>query len=158
MKELCGFSTDFWPGEDTKLCLDITKKLGKKIVYDPSVLVYHHRRPLFKGHLNQVANYALHRGYFAKVYPETSLKIAYFVPSLFVVFLFFGASASLLSPLLRKAYFICLLSYLAVILLCSASRDLRLTLLVALGTLATHFTYGVYFMKGLLSRRLKEEG
>ncbi|MBU2063657.1 MAG: glycosyltransferase [Candidatus Omnitrophica bacterium] len=46
-EELGGFSSQFWPGEDTKLCLDITKRLGKKIIYDPKVCVQHHRRPLF---------------------------------------------------------------------------------------------------------------
>ena len=48
-----GFNSRFWPGEDTKLCLDLTKKLGKKIIYDPEVLVYHHRRSLFVPHLKQ---------------------------------------------------------------------------------------------------------
>ncbi|MCM8782429.1 MAG: glycosyltransferase, partial [Candidatus Omnitrophica bacterium] len=65
MQQAGGFATNFWPGEDTKLCLKITKKLNKKIIYDPEVVVYHHRRPLFLPHLKQVANYALHRGYFA---------------------------------------------------------------------------------------------
>ncbi|MDL1979741.1 MAG: glycosyltransferase, partial [Deltaproteobacteria bacterium] len=29
-KELGGFDTVYWPGEDTKLCLDIVYELGKK--------------------------------------------------------------------------------------------------------------------------------
>ena len=68
MQELGGFDTKFWPGEDTKLCLDITKKLKKKIIYDPEVFVWHHRRKLFIPHLKQIINYAQHRGYFVKKY------------------------------------------------------------------------------------------
>ncbi|RKY34275.1 MAG: glycosyl transferase, partial [Candidatus Omnitrophota bacterium] len=79
---LGGFNNNFWPGEDTKLCLDITKKLGKKIIYDPQAFVFHHRRTLFFPHYKQVANYALHRGYFVKKFPETSLRFAYFLPSI----------------------------------------------------------------------------
>ncbi|MCG2706379.1 MAG: glycosyltransferase, partial [Candidatus Omnitrophica bacterium] len=95
MQELGGFKTSFWPGEDTKLCLDITHKLGKKIIYDPRVLVCHHRRPLFLPHLKQVASYALHRGYFVKKLPETSLRISYFLPSILLIGLFLGAVMSL---------------------------------------------------------------
>ena len=75
----------YWPGEDTKLCLLLTKVDGKRIVYDPQALVFHHRRRLFWGHFRQVWNYALHRGFFAKRYPATSLRVQYFVPSAFVV-------------------------------------------------------------------------
>jgi GT2 family glycosyltransferase len=96
MQELGGFNTNFWPGEDTKLCLDIIK-LGKKIIYDPQVLVYHHRRPLFIPHLKQMASYALHRGYFAKKYPQTSLKGIYFLPSIFIIGLMLGGIISLYS-------------------------------------------------------------
>ena len=40
-----GFDSNYWPGEDTKLCLDLVNKQKKKIIYDPKVVVYHHRRP-----------------------------------------------------------------------------------------------------------------
>ena len=33
-----GFNSEYWPGEDTKLCLDIIKA-GGKIIYDPDVFV-----------------------------------------------------------------------------------------------------------------------
>jgi len=84
-----GFDTHFWPGEDTKLCHEIVYKLHKKILYDPKVLVYHHRKPLFLPFLAQISRYALHRGHFARILPVTSLRIGYLVPSLFVTFLIF---------------------------------------------------------------------
>ena len=79
-----GYRTDFWPGEDTLLCKDIVDN-WKRIVYDPWVVVYHHRRPLFLPHLRQLGRYAFHRGYFCKRFPSNSLKLSYFVPSAFTV-------------------------------------------------------------------------
>lgn len=83
-----GFDSHFWPGEDTKLCYDLVYDLGKKIIYDPEILVYHHRRPLFRPHLKQVGGYGLHRGHFARVLPKTSRRLSYFIPALFALFLF----------------------------------------------------------------------
>lgn len=83
-----GFDSNFWPGEDTKLCLDLVYKLRKKIIYDPRVIVYHHRRKILKAFLRQNGNYGLHRGYFAKVLPKTSFRLVYFLPSLFTLGLF----------------------------------------------------------------------
>jgi len=156
MQELGGFKTSFWPGEDTKLCLDITKQLGKKIIYDPEVLVYHHRRPLFLPHLRQIANYALHRGYFVKRYPQTSLRISYFIPSVFLLFLATGGIFALFFSSLRTTYFFILSLYLLLVVIFSINKGLRFTLLILFGTILTHLTYGFYFVRGLLSQRLKE--
>jgi GT2 family glycosyltransferase len=157
-EELGGFDTVFWPGEDTKLCLDITKKLSRKIIYDPQVIVYHHRRPLFSGHLKQIANYALHRGYFVKRYPQTSLKFSYFIPSLFLVFLIAGGFiAWYFGGVLKILYLFSLFLYLFLVLIFSINRDLRLLALVFPGIILTHLTYGLYFFKGLISKKLKEQ-
>jgi len=75
---------------------DIVSGLRMKIIYDPEVLVWHHRRELFWPHLKQIGNYALHRGKFAKEFPETSLRLSYFVPTIFLVFLIAGTLLSLL--------------------------------------------------------------
>ena len=69
-----GFNSPYWPGEDTKLCLELIQKTGKKILYIPELVVWHHRREGLIPHLKQVGAYGLHRGFFAKEYPETSLK------------------------------------------------------------------------------------
>jgi GT2 family glycosyltransferase len=156
-EELGGFDTVFWPGEDTKLCLDITKRLGKRIIYDPKVLVYHHRRPLFLPHLRQVANYALHRGYFVKRYPQTSLRLSYFVPSIFVGGVILGLCFSLISPFLRVIYLFLLATYLLSVFLFSLSKNLKLVSLVFSGIILTHLVYGLFFIKGLLSKKLREE-
>ncbi|MFZ3062540.1 MAG: glycosyltransferase family 2 protein, partial [Actinomycetota bacterium] len=154
-----GFNSSYWPGEDTKLCLDITK-LGKKIVYDPDVLVWHHRRRLFLPHLKQVANYAVHRGYFVKTYPQTSLRITYFLPSLLVLGLAGGLALSFFSRALLVAYLIAVAIYFTALLFSALWTTLMRTniligLLVIPGIFTTHLTYGVYFIKGLLTRELK---
>ena len=157
MQELGGFDTKFWPGEDTFLCLKIIKGLKKKIIYDPDVLVYHHRRSLFKGHLKQIANYAAHRGYFVKRFPETSLKFVYFLPSMLVFGLIIGLLLSFLNPAFKLIYISAVAIYLALAFILSISKDFRLTLLVFWGIMLSHLVYGIYFIKGLFSRRLKEE-
>ncbi|MBI5145366.1 MAG: glycosyltransferase [Candidatus Omnitrophica bacterium] len=157
LEELGGFNTDFWPGEDTKLCLDITKKLGKRIIYDPRVLVYHHRRKIFLPHLKQIASYALHRGYFVKRYPETSLKFTYFIPTLFFLAIVGGAMLSLFSASFKILYLSGIIFYLFLVFIFSIRKTVYLIPLLFLGIILTHLTYGFYFLKGLVSLRLKEE-
>jgi cellulose synthase/poly-beta-1,6-N-acetylglucosamine synthase-like glycosyltransferase len=76
-----GFDSHYYPGEDTKLCLDLTHSLGKKIMYEPMAIVYHHRRPILLPHLRQNGNFGLHRGHFARILPKTSARFIYFLPS-----------------------------------------------------------------------------
>ena len=90
LREIHGYRTDFWPGEDTLLCEDIVYGQGKRLVYDPWSIVYHHRRRLFGPHLRQLGRYAFHRGYFVKKSPKTSFKLSYFIPSLFVLGVILG--------------------------------------------------------------------
>ena len=149
-----GYRTDFWPGEDTILCADIVLGQKKRIVYDPWVQVYHHRRPLFGPHLRQIGRYALHRGHFAKRFPATSLRLSYLIPSLFVAGLASGALLACLHPWLRVAYFAALACYGTLTLLSAFSPHVGLWLVTWLGVIATHLVYGVRFAQGLLSRRM----
>ena len=150
-----GYDSDFYPGEDTKLCLDIIQKAGKRIIYAPEVLVYHHRRRLFKGHLKQATNYAKHRGYFAKVLPETSRKFSYFIPSLFVLGLILGPIVCVFIPILWCLYWgIILLYSVLVIASIRGTKSVAEWGLTFLGIVATHIGYGVNFIRGLLSKEL----
>lgn len=152
-----GFSTSFWPGEDTKLCLDIIKT-GKKILYDPEVFVWHHRRANIKEHLKQVFNYSVHRGFFAKKYPATSLKIFYFLPTAFVIFL-------ILAPFFIKyeiglvGYKIILNVYLILLVIAGIFEGIRynsilIGILVIPLIFLTHISYGIGFAIGLLKPNL----
>ena len=158
MEELGGFDNKFWPGEDTIACLRMTTELGKKIVYSPDVLVYHHRRKLFGPHLKQVWNYAVHRGYFVKRFPETSRRPTYFVPSIFVGGLFMSTAAAIAYPPLRPGFLALIGVYLLIIALDSLrSASPAMVPAVVLGAFLTHLAYGVGFIKGLFAKRLEDK-
>lgn len=158
LEKLGGFDVNYWPGEDTYLCLQVQKQLGLGLLYLPEVVVYHHRRPLFRPHLRQIWGYGLHRGYFAKRYPENSRKMRYFAPSILVIALIAGSPLSLLASELGPIYLTGVGSYaLACLIEGAKSRSIRMTFYVAVGIAMTHLTYGLAFLKGLLSSRLKED-
>lgn len=150
-----GYDSNYYPGEDTKLCLDIVQKAGKKILYSPDILVYHHRRSMFAGHLRQATNYAKHRGYFAKVLPETSRKLAYFIPSLFTLGLVLGPIVCAVFPVLWYVYGAVLAVYV-ILLICSIRKPgaVSVWILTFCGIIATHIGYGICFIRGLCSREL----
>ena len=154
LRELGGFHTEFWPGEDTYLCMEIVRKLGKKIVYDPWVHAFHHRRRLFLPHLRQIGRYALHRGYFARKFPETSRKLSYFIPSLFVTGLAGGALLSAVYPFWRIPYFSVLALYGLLTFIASVSSRPHVWLVTWIGVILTHVVYGSRFLIGILSPRM----
>ena len=152
-----GFSPEFWPGEDTKLCLDLINQTGKKIFYSPDVLVYHHRRELFTPHLKQISRYGMHRGQFARIFPETSRKLQYFIPSVFVCGLALGFLFSLLFPLVFVAYTASLAFYFSILIIEGSKvlwkrRSLLFLIYFVIGVFLTHVVYGVNFIYGLFVR------
>lgn len=154
LKEVGGYDNYFYGGEDTFLCFKIVKK-GWKILYDPEVVVYHHRRPLFTPYLMQIANVGVHRGYFAKKFPETSRQPVYFYPSIltlgFLIFLLW----SLFSFQIRVLFLPLLaLFYLLAVLSVVKKAPFLQTIIAGLGIILTHLTYGVFFIKGLLTKKL----
>jgi len=154
-KEVGGFDSSYYPGEDTKLCLDIVYKAKKRIIYDPDILVYHHRRPLYKAHLKQSNGYARHRGFFAKRLPETSLKIQYFIPSLFTAGVLFGPVLCIFIPVLWYVYISVLLVYFTIAAISIGLKSgIKLRFLATFGIFATHIGYGICFIQGLLSKKL----
>jgi len=156
-----GFDSHFWPGEDTKLCLDLVYQLKKKIIYDPGVLVYHHRREVFGPHLKQIARYAIHRGHFARILPQTSLQVGYLVPTLFVLGLIIGLPLLFIYPLFKLIYLAAILVYLVLLLATSTQvylreKNLKLAFLVTFTIVVTHLTYGVLFVRGFFSRKIRQ--
>jgi GT2 family glycosyltransferase len=150
-----GFDTKYWPGEDTKFCLDLTKKIKKKIIYSPDVVVYHHRRPLFKKHLDQIRSYGLHRGFFARKFPETSFRLIYFLPTLFVLGVIFGWLTVFINEYLFYSYIFFVSLYLFLVFLGSlTSKKINLIFLTFFGIISTHVWYGISFIKGFLSKDL----
>jgi GT2 family glycosyltransferase len=155
LRKLGGFDTHYYPGEDTKLCLDIVRT-GKRILYAPDVLIYHHRRSLFIPHLRQVWNYGVHRGFFAKKFPATSLRASYFIPTFFTAGVFTGTALSAFSASIAAYFFAMLLTYflLAFASALAASKSIPIAILATGGIFLTHIAYGIAFVKGILSKRL----
>jgi len=164
-----GFDSHFWPGEDTKLCHDFVYGLNKKIVYDPQVLVYHHRRDLWQPHLRQIGRYGLHRGHFARILPKTSRRLDYFIPSLFVLFLIGVPVLNFLIshfPISNFQYpvsniYISTSALYFTLLLATATwvyfkeRNFKVALLTIPGIFITHIWYGLRFLQGFFSKKLK---
>ncbi len=166
-KKIGGFNNHYWPGEDTILCIDLTKKLKKEIVYDPSVIVYHHRRTAIIPHLQQITRYAIHRGYFAKKFPETSFRIGYFIPSFFtfyiVTFIFiniFYLINSLKTDWFIFLYNIPIILYISILAITFFSfiykkYNLKTSLLASITIPLTHFYYGILFIIGLSKKDIQ---
>ena len=160
LDKIGGYRTDFWPGEDTLLCKDIIDS-WKRIVYDPWVVVYHHRRPLFLPHLRQLGRYAFHRGYFCKRFPSNSLRLSYFVPTLFDLYAAFLAVVGALNltgidsvriTFHHWGYWPFWL-YLTLVALTTFSLKPHHWLLTAAGVVASHVWYGIRFIQGLCAKK-----
>lgn len=154
--KLGGFDTKFWPGEDTKLCLEI-KKQGR-IIYDPEVIVFHHRRKDLQGYIKQIFSYSKHRGFFARNRDENSYKLSYFIPSLFVIGLIFGGILSLFSNWINNLYLLTLLVYsLIMIIQAIKLEEIKNIIPFFILGLITHIVYGVGFLKGFFIKELKSK-
>lgn len=158
-----GFNSKYWPGEDTLFCLDLLKKTNGKILYDPDLIVYHHRRSGLKRHLKQVGQYGLHRGFFAKKYPETSFKLKYFIPSAFCIFVISGIFSIFFNDFLLLLYsFGYVLYFFALIKAFFDIYSYEKNVLVCLNAVYyiffTHLIYGFNFIKGFLfTKELKSQ-
>ncbi len=160
LRRIGGYRTDFWPGEDTLLCKDVIDA-GKRIVYDPWVIVHHHRRAILGAHLRQLGRYAFHRGYFVKRFPSNSLRLGYFIPSAFVLYLAVSVPfAFLVSPstatpwgVLHLAFLSLLPLYFALVLFSTFALNPLTWVLTAAGVFWTHVWYGVRFIQGLCADR-----
>jgi cellulose synthase/poly-beta-1,6-N-acetylglucosamine synthase-like glycosyltransferase len=162
-EELGGFGGDYWPGEDTKLGFDLLSKKNLRILYDPELIVYHHRREGIAKHVKQISAYGLHRGFFAKKYSRTSFSWRYFMPSLFVLFIIFGGIASLFSKTFIYLYVFGWLVYFVALLnafydIYMHEKNIFVTLAASYYIFLTHIFYGLRFLQGFVfTRNLKSK-
>jgi GT2 family glycosyltransferase len=150
-----GFNSKFYGGEDTKLCLKIIK--SHIIIYAPDVIIFHHRRSLFREHAKQVLNIGIHRGYFVKVYPETSRRFTYFIPSLALLLTFLSIILFFLFVKFAMLFF-CALTAITIVCFVSIfckQKSTKLSIVAALGLICHHLIYGYGFLKGLLVKKLE---
>jgi cellulose synthase/poly-beta-1,6-N-acetylglucosamine synthase-like glycosyltransferase len=155
--EIDGFRTNFRSGEDD-IISDKIRAVDKKIVYDPAVVVYHRRRPLFKPFLRQIYAYALHRGFFKRHFPsESKSGGSFFALPLAHMFAIIMAFTVLFvgNPFLQLLSSMFLFVDIGVYLGSSfisgllSSKSVLLASIALFGIPLTHFIYAVGYLKGL---------
>jgi glycosyltransferase involved in cell wall biosynthesis len=144
-------SVRYWPGEDILLCMFAARD-GARIVYDPTALVYHHRRTVFAAHLRQVWSYGRFRGFFLRRLSTSWRDGVYAIPAAFV--LAHGVLiAATVRPRLRAPVVLVAASYIGLVAW-SARREARAAeanpWIVAAGIYLTHLTYGSGTITGWL--------
>jgi GT2 family glycosyltransferase len=151
-----GWGTGFYGGEDTVICLALVEA-GWRIAYDPNVVVYHQRRPVLRKHLAQVGNVGRHRGYFVKAYPKTSLRPSYFLPTLGTAALAVLLAGALVSGKARLVLGAGLGAYAVggFALGLVERNDPSIAAALPGVAIASHVTYGIQFVRGLLTRQLE---
>ncbi len=149
------FGNKFYGGEDTALCLKLINH-GARIFYHPDIVVYHHRREFPYKYIRQVGNVGLHRGYFVKKYPQTSLRPSYFGPSVLTL----GLPVVLLLSFFSNSVFLItlvgMMMFYSIIFLSSISENgLAISLFLPIAIIVHYFAYGSQFIKGLLVKELE---
>lgn len=154
-----GFNSPYWPGEDTKLCLDLIEKTHKKILYIPKMRVWHHRREGLVAHLKQVGAYGLHRGYFARIYPKTSRKFMYFTPTLFLIFsiatLFVKWLPAMVQNIFIAGWMMYALALIKAFIDIKRYENIKIAMASLIYVVLTHIWYGFKFMQGFITKNLK---
>ncbi len=83
--EIGGFPEDLFPGEETILLYRL-RDMGYNIYYDPNIVVYHYRRPLFIPHMKQLFSYGKSKGIMIKMF-GLNIGLLSFLPLLLVCYL-----------------------------------------------------------------------
>jgi hypothetical protein len=133
------------------------------ILYDPELVVFHHRREGLVKHVKQISAYGLHRGFFAKRYSKTSFNWRYFMPSLLVLFIFGGGALAFFSKIFLQIYIFGWIVYFVALLnafydIYRHERNILVTLAASYYIFLTHIFYGIRFLQGLIFvRNLKSK-
>lgn len=152
-----GFATNTWPGEGRMLCASVIRE-GLKVVYDPDVIVYHKRQPLFIPHLKKISEHAFKRGYLVRHSTGYLNNFGVLLPSIFVIGLLLGPVVGILGGLplimftLLEGMYLCGL-FIAGFWTAFVRQNLAVGALIIPGIMTTHLTYGIFFLRGFLSRR-----
>lgn len=158
-EKLGGFNSEYWPGEDSKLCNDLVYKNKGKILYDPNIFIYHHRRTNIKSYLKQYANYGFHRGAFFAHGDANSRRLVYLLPTFFVIYLLLIIGAvfamnflklnNIYVTILSLPLFVYFLGSLYIFISSLVSqKNLMIAFMAPIVMFFTHVIYGIIFIKG----------
>lgn len=152
VRRIGGWASTFYGGEDTRFCERLAAA-GVKIHYRPNLTVYHFRRPVFRAHMRQIANVGRHRGYFARVHPETSMRLIYFLP-LAGMLVAGGAGVAMVAAKGPRAVVVAGAACYAALGSASPVRDLGDRAIFPAALLAHHASYALAFLRGLMTHRI----
>lgn len=146
------FDENLWPGEDPKFISE-AKKAGFKVAYSPDIAVYNKRRKNSAELAKQIFNYGFTRTRKESI-NETIKKPFFLIPSLFVIYLLMVPTLLLLNSL----SLIPIIIYLILIVFFSfyetiKNNDIKPIFLIPYIFLIIHFSYGIGFLFGLISKR-----
>ena len=148
------YDSSFLTAEDSKYCFDISNK-GYEVLYAGDVVVNHHRRDSLWKHIKQMYIYSRDIAWLTK--KEFSYeKLYYMIPSLGLLFFILGLSGiyyGIYSNLIVAGF----LSYFILMFLSSLRKNIVISLIVFLVSVATHFSYGVGWLIGIFSKAEKDE-
>jgi len=143
------FDARYWGGEDSQLCYELINK-NKRMVFDPTVEVYHYPRENLQKHIRQTLFWGMWKGFLVKKY-RGAFKLTFFIPSLFVLGVVLGGLAAGFIPLLRIPYFVVIGLYLLLLLSIGfRSGSAKMFFPVIWVTFLSQVAYGVGFIRGLL--------
>ena len=129
-------------------------------MYSPDLILYHHRRKTLLKHLVQVKGYGLHRGFFSKKFPENSLRLKYFIPSIFFLYLI-SIPIVLFLIKINFLYLVPLITYFSLIYFKSfqiaLSKRKSISLEIFRCVFYSHIVYGYNFIRGLFSKNIQSK-
>ena len=125
-------------------------KNGEKILYSPEVLIYKHSPSLFFDHFKEIKKYAINRGQLKR---HNFFDI---MPSLLIIYLISVIPIFTSNFLIEIKYasLIPLCFYLFLLILSSLTPLSPIKgIMKAFGIFFSHITYGIFFLKGIFSKR-----
>jgi len=155
LKKVGGFSETLFPNEENELMFRI-KRDGYKLIYVPSLLVWHHRRNSVKKFFKQNLIYGKTRIQFIKKHPQ-ALKLIHLFPSIFVLSLILGPILIFVFPIIKLTYVSVIILYFILIFFPGFFKAIKIKnikLLVIMPTLffLLHTAYGIGFLWGILKK------
>jgi glycosyltransferase involved in cell wall biosynthesis len=132
---------------------------GKRVVYTPDTVIVSRRQPpLFRPHLEQAAVFGRGRGREVREHGPAAVRPLTLAPLALLAFTAGGLPLALSNRKARTVWVGAWALYGAALLGGAASaglryRSWRVGALTAVGSVATHFTFGGSFLAGLLERR-----
>ena len=151
--EVGGFGKGYEPVEDVVLDAKIQRK-GYKLIYDPDMIVWHHRRKTLSGFAKQLFLYGRGRASVFLKYPE-SLPFTYFCTAAFTLGTILTIPFYILISPLQPVIICGWTAYLLFIVIASiytATKNRKFILFLILPFLAIieHFTLGLGFITGIV--------